>query len=129
MAVLLRDTNSVTHSVIVDTPTGGLTKGEVVLVGGSVYGFAFTAVSDTTTDVDTYAPSVTVVTQARQALVDKATGTGAPTFTQGETVYYNLTTGLAVKTGGGAIKIGYALAAVTESDATVLVDFDGTIGV
>lgn len=129
MAVLLRDTNAVTSSVIVDTPSGGIEKGEVVSVGGSVYGFAFTKASDDATDTEFYADLVTIVTKARQAVVNKATGTGAPEFVLGETVYYNLTTGLAVKSGGGAIKIGYAKESADDSKDEIFIEFDGTIGV
>lgn len=132
--ILLRDTTEIIDSVIIDTPTGGVEKGDLVLVpgGGSLYGFAFSKATLDTSDRDHYAEQVTLVTEARQVSYSKASGSGSPTFDQGDTVYVTVATGNAAATSGtGKIKTGYVkeLGGVTESDTEFLGYFSGRLGV
>jgi hypothetical protein len=121
--VYLRDTNAVTESVIIDTPTGGVEKGDVRQVGDqALYGFCFTKASLDTEDTANYATQVTVITKARQTLVSK----GSIAFDQGDVVYYTLATGLAAATAGtGKIKVGRCLETVATGPTGVLVNFEG----
>jgi predicted RecA/RadA family phage recombinase len=129
MSIFLRDTTEIIYSTIIDTPSGGITKGDFVQVGsGSVYGFAFSTATLDPTDRDNYAEQVTIVTKARQVRITKDTGTGEPEFAQGETVYIDPATDKAEKSGGSNIKVGFALTAATTADDGVTSDFDGRLG-
>lgn len=129
--IFLRDTNAGTHSETVDTPTGGLEKGEVVAVGSDgVHGFAFNKATLDPLDIENFQEQITIVTEARQALASKVSGSGSPTFDNGQTVYYHLLNQTAVESAGSnIIRVGSAIETVDEAADGVLFDFDGKLGV
>lgn len=129
MSIYLRDINSITHSIDIDTPSGGLTKGTVQLINAvsGLIGFAFKTTTITATDYENYGEQATMVTKARQCVGSKATGGGSPTFSRGQLVYYDLTAGKITNESTGNAPIGYALENAYESDDEVLFDFDGTL--
>lgn len=126
MAIYLRTSMENASSIVVDTPTAGVTKGDFVTTS-SVYGFAFTTANLDTTDTDAYATKYTLITKAREAEVSKASGTGSASFSQGDAVYYDSGAGNATDASTGNILIGYAKADAGELATEVLIEFDGTI--
>jgi hypothetical protein len=126
MAIYLRDTNAITDSLVIDTPSGGIVKGVAQQIG-SVVGFAFTTATITSTDYENYDEQVTMVTEARTVKFDKATGGGSPTFQKGDTIYYDLSEQKATTESTGNAPVGYAKEIAMESDDYVVGSFNGSL--
>jgi hypothetical protein len=117
MAIYLAD---IVYSDIRDVVVSGsaVTKGKVAKIQ-DVLGFYLT-------DGEVGA-EVTFVTQAKQAIADKDTGTGEE-IVSGDKVYTHPTTGKTSATkGSGYLYSGTAKETVTANATTVLIEFDGTL--
>lgn len=126
MAIYLRDSNEFTDSLIIDTPSGGITKGTVQQID-NVLAFAFTSATITSTDYETYSDQVTMVTKARLVKYSKASGGGSPTFQKGDLIYYDITGQVATTESTGNSAVGYCKENAFESDDYVIGSFDGTL--
>lgn len=127
MAIYLRDDNAFDDSLIIDTPSGGITKGTVQSIGNAeILGFAFETATITETDYQNYDQQVTMVTKARLVKYDKAIDGGAPTFQKGDAIYYDITAQKATTESTGNAHVGYAKEIAYEADAYVIGSWDGT---
>lgn len=126
MAIYLRDSNQETDSLIIDTPSGGITKGTAQQIE-DVVGFAFETTTITSTDYENYDDQVTMITKARIVKYDKADGGGSPTFQKGDIIYYDLTAQKATTESTGNAAVGYAKENAFEADDYVIGSFDGSL--
>jgi hypothetical protein len=117
---------AITHSLEIDTPSGGITQGTVQQIG-SVLGFAFKTSTITSTDYEDYAEESTMITNARQCKGVKASGGGSGSFQRGTLVYYDVSGQVVTSVSSGNVLCGYATAIATEADTEIEFDFDGNL--
>ena len=128
MSGVLSDVISITLSIEIDTPSGGITKGTVQSIGDSdIIAFAFKTSTIDSTDTANYAEQATMITKARQALGTKTTGGSGSTFQRGDKVYYDFAGSVVTDQSTGNAPIGWALEIAQASDSSVLFDFDGSL--
>jgi len=70
--------------------------------------------------------SLCMMTDTKQAIADKATGTGTEILA-GELVYLISATGFVTNVAAGNVLIGHCIRDAADSDATVDIDYDGRI--
>lgn len=123
MSIKIRDSLEEAVTLIVSTPTGGITEGDFVQLQDT-NGFALVS-KDLDSDSANYGSLYSLCTYARKAVVSKAHGSGAASFTQGDKVYYDTTAENATDEVTGNVAIGFANADA-DSDATeVEIEFIG----
>lgn len=115
--VELRTSVDRAQSMPVTTPTGGVTKGEVITVG-SVHGFVFDSQGDAT--INTLEEDVyTFMFKAEKVEADK----DAASIDQGALVYWD---GVSVTaSASGNQLVGVCIEAAAAGDSTVLMTWDG----
>lgn len=123
MSLILNDSTEQATIKSAPTPTGGVSKGDLI-TSGTVLGFAVTAANLTQTDERDYSTVFPLCTKARQVLVTKAAGF---TIALGAAVYVDAADSTAKSGTTGNYKVGYALAAAASADTEVLISFDGAL--
>lgn len=107
----------------VSLPTGGVTAGEV-LTSGSIKGFAFATVTETTLTDSLDPVHYTLITRGDTVEANKST---AEAITQGSLIYWDGTNATAHSTGGTLI--GYCVESAATTASKVLIYFDGAYAV
>lgn len=123
MAIYLRDSTEQASTQIASTPTGGVTKGDLI-VTGTVIGFAFTTATLDATNERDYSTTYGLTTFARQA---EATKAGGFTIAQGAAVYVDAADSTAKSGTTGNYKVGFARKAAASADVIVEIEFDGKL--
>lgn len=126
MALTLQDSTEQAKIETASTPTGGVTKGDLI-VTGTVLGFAATTATLSQTAANSerdYSTLYGLVTKARTVLCDKAAGF---TIAQNAAVYVDASDSTAKSGTTGNYKVGYATKAAASADTTVEIEFDGTL--
>lgn len=108
---------------LINIPSGGVTKGEVLQVNSLGWGFAFSYASDDETD-PTFASSVLLITKAPVAIGAKGVGAIA----QGAKVYWDNSTKVITTSSGGNTYFGRCRKAALSADTEVEFVFDQDLG-
>lgn len=123
MSIKIRDSLDTAVTLIVSTPSGGVTKGDFVQLSDTN---SFALVSKSLdTDSANYGTLYSVCTYARKAVVSKDSGSGAASFSQGDKVYYDTTAENATDSSTGNVAIGFANSAADADATEVEIEFIG----